>query len=97
MTTLYSTSLLVIVCSAAFATLHPAIRVDFVSMMLIGAAAVFALAGLETSPPNWLVGLTVAEALLCLWLLGRWSRTRPCRAWLAVAVFRVGRLFIRRR
>lgn len=38
----------------------------------LGGAAIFALAGLDQSPPNWLVGFMACLAGAVVWALTRW-------------------------
>lgn len=73
--TLYYLSLAVVIVAALVVALHSAIPGGFVGATALGGVAVFAMAGFDQSPPNWLVGFMSSLALTCIWALTRWRMT----------------------
>lgn len=77
---LYYLSLATVIVSALVIALHQAIPGGFVGAACLGGVAVFAMAGFDQSPPNWLVGFMASLAGTCVWALTRWrmQRTDQC-------------------
>ncbi len=84
MTVLFWVSLSIIVAGALYVVLAPCVPGGAVSATFVGGSAVFALAGFDQSPPNWLVGFTVCQAGAVLWAGARWYwyQHRDTRDWL---------------
>ena len=73
---IYWLSLTVVIVAAVVIALHRAIPGDMVGMTAMGGVAVFALAGFDNSPPNWLVGFMASLAGACVWAATRWQWKR---------------------
>ncbi len=84
MTLLFWVSLSIIVAGAIYVVLAPCVPGGPVSVTFVGGSAVFALAGFDQSPPNWLVGFVTCQAGAVLWAGARWYwyRHRDTRDWL---------------
>lgn len=84
MTLLFWAALSIIVAGALYVVLAPRVPGGPVSAAFIGGAGVFALAGFDQSPPNWLVGFVTCQAGAVLWAGARWYwyRHRETRDWL---------------
>ena len=77
--TLYYLSLAVVIVAALVVALHSAIPGGFVGATALGGVAVFAMAGFDQPPPNWLVGFMASLAGTCVWALTRWRMYRTDR------------------
>jgi len=73
---IYWLSLAIVIVAAVVIALHRAIPGDVVGMTAMGGVAVFALAGFDVDPPNWLIGFTASLAAGCLWAATRWQWKR---------------------
>lgn len=73
---LYCVSLMVIITSAVVIAFHSSIPGGFVGATMLGGVAVFAVAGLDSSPPHWLVGFVASLAGACVWAATRWQWKR---------------------
>lgn len=73
---IYWISLAIVIVAAVVIALHRAIPGDVVGMTAMGGVAVFALAGFDNSPPNWLVGFMASLAGACVWAATRWQWKR---------------------
>lgn len=73
---LYYLSLATIIVAALVVALHSAIPGGFVGATCLGGVAVFAMAGFDQSPPNWLVGFMCSLAGTCAWAGVRWRARR---------------------
>lgn len=73
---LYYLSLAVVIVSALVVALHSAIPGGFVGATCLGGVAVFALAGFDVDPPNWIVGFMASLASACVWAATRWRMHR---------------------
>lgn len=73
---IYWLSLVIVIVSAIVVTLHRSIPGDVFGMAAMGGVAVFALAGFDNSPPNWLVGFMASLAGACVWAATRWQWKR---------------------
>lgn len=84
MTVLFWVALSIIVAGALYVVLAPCVPGGPVSAAFVGGSAVFALAGFDQSPPNWLVGFVTCQAGAVLWALARWYwyRHHETRDWL---------------
>jgi membrane protein implicated in regulation of membrane protease activity len=69
---LFLLSIFVIVCAAAYAALAPCVPGGPFLALFIGGAAVFALAGADQRPPNWVIGFTACVAGACACTMVRW-------------------------
>ncbi len=72
----YWLSLTIVIVAAVVIALHRAIPGDVVGMTAMGGVAVFALAGFDVDPPNWLVGFMASLASACVWAATRWRMHR---------------------
>ena len=73
---LYCLSLTVVIATAVVIAFHSAIPGGFVGATCLGGVAVFAMAGFDNSPPNWLVGFMASLAGACVWAATRWQMRR---------------------
>lgn len=73
---LYYLSLATVIVAALVIALHSAIPGGFVGATCLGGVAVFAMAGFDNSPPNWLVGFMASLAGACVWAATRWQWRR---------------------
>lgn len=69
---LFWASMSIIITAAVYVALAPCVPGGPVAALFVGGAAVFALAGMDQSPPDWLVGFTACLAGACLWAGARW-------------------------
>lgn len=69
---LFWVSLSIIFAGALYVVLAPCVPGGPVAATFIGGSAIFALAGLDQSPPNWLVGFASCQAGAVLWAGARW-------------------------
>lgn len=76
MEVLYFISLTVIILTAVVVALHSAIPGGWIGSTMLGGVAIFAMAGFDQSPPNWLVGFMTALAGVCVWAAARWQFAR---------------------
>ena len=76
---LYYLSLATVIVAALVIALHSAIPGGFVGATCLGGVAVFAMAGFDNSPPNWLVGFMCSLAGTAVWALTRWRKYRTDR------------------
>lgn len=72
----YWLSLTIVIVAAVVIALHRSIPGDVVGMTAMGGVAVFALAGFDVDPPNWLVGFTASLAGAAVWAATRWQWKR---------------------
>ena len=73
---LYYLSLATVIVAALVIALHSAIPGGFVGATCLGGVAVFAMAGFDNSPPNWLVGFMASLAGAAVWAATRWQWRR---------------------
>lgn len=69
---LFWASMLVIISAAIYVVVAPCVPGGMVSALFVGGAAVFAMAGMDQSPPNWVVGFTGCLAGAVLWAWPKW-------------------------
>jgi len=72
LTILFWMSLSIIILGCLYVVLAPCVPGGPVAASCIGGSAIFALAGFDQSPPNWLVGFVACQAGAVLWAGARW-------------------------
>lgn len=71
---LYDVSLAIIIVTAVCAVAHPRVHTGIFGGAALSILAGFSFAGFEYDVANWRLGQTVAGAVWCLCLVGRWWR-----------------------
>lgn len=76
---LYGMAIGVILLIAFGAILHPKVPTGVFGTLILGGIVAGKLASIERygETPNWHVLLTIAEALLALYMATKWLRSRP--------------------